>query len=101
MKKTRRRYVRFRLFQEGKRVNEKQLVTAIRKSMLSLFGEIVVGDSKLFLTDYDTKSGVGILQCSAHILERALAAASVIGTIAGTKVSFHPMKTSGTIKGLG
>ncbi|MHA1961781.1 MAG: Rpp14/Pop5 family protein [Candidatus Thorarchaeota archaeon] len=101
MKRIRRRYVRFCLFQDGKRIGEKQLATAIRNSMLSLFGEITVGDSRFFLTDYDSESGIGILQCSGHILERTLAAASLIGTIAGTKVSFHPMKTSGTIKGLG
>ncbi|MBE0526689.1 MAG: hypothetical protein IH631_07080, partial [Candidatus Thorarchaeota archaeon] len=42
----------------------------------------------------------GILQCNQPSLQQVIAAASVIGTINETTVSFEPRKTSGTIKSL-
>jgi RNase P/RNase MRP subunit POP5 len=100
VKKSRRRYVLFTLHFEGAPVSEKGLVNAIRNNLLSLYGEIAVADSKLFLNEYDEKSGVGILQCSGLMLDSVMAAAALLSFVDKTKVSFEPRKTSGTIKSL-
>lgn len=100
MKTTRKRYVSFQLHQQGEPISEKALSTEIRRVLLSLFGEIVVADSKFYLTEYDEKSGSGILQCNAKSLEMVLASAVLIYSIGKTKVGFEPKRTSGTIKGL-
>ena len=100
MKKVRRRYLLFKLHQDGSSIEGKQLSLVIWKSLLSLYGEIQAADSKLYLIDFEESSGEGVLQCSLPSLQKVIAAAAVIGSIDGTAVSFEPKKTSGTIKGL-
>lgn len=101
MKSIRKRYVRFVLHRQGPNVSEKQLSSALWGSILSLFGEVCAADSKLYIPDYDEESGSGILQCNASTLREVLAAAVLIHSINKTQISFAPLKTSGTIKGLG
>lgn len=100
MKRLRRRYILFTLHQEKHSIDEKQLSSSLWKSLLSLYGEIQASDSRLYIINYDEKTGEGILQCSLPSLPQVIAAAAVIGAINGTDVSFEPRKTSGTIKGL-
>ncbi|MCJ7817677.1 MAG: hypothetical protein MUP60_02400 [Candidatus Thorarchaeota archaeon] len=100
MKNVRRRYLFFKLHQDGPKIEEKQLSLAIWKSLLSLYGEIQAADSKLYIIEFDESLEEGILQCSLPSLQQVIAAASVIGTIDETTVSFEPRKTSGTIKSL-
>lgn len=100
MKSRRKRYVRFRLHTDGPPVNEKQLATAVRMSLLSIYGEVEVADSRFFLNEYDEASGHGILQCNAASLDRLITSAVLLSSIDGTYVSFEPKKTSGTIKAL-
>jgi RNase P/RNase MRP subunit POP5 len=100
MKKVRRRYLLFKLHQQGTQVDDKQLGSALWKSLLSLYGEIQAADSKLYIIEYDEETGEGILQCSLPSLQQVIAAAAVIGSINETAVSFEPRKTSGTIKSL-
>ena len=100
MKKIRKRYLLFKLHQDGSSIEGKKLSLTIWKSLLSLYGEIQAADSKLYLIDFEESSGEGVLQCSLPSLQQVIAAAVVIGTINGTAVSFEPKKTSGTIKGL-
>jgi RNase P/RNase MRP subunit POP5 len=100
MKSTRKRYVRFILHRQGPSVSERKLNSALWSNLLSLYGEICAADSKLYITEYDEKSGKGILQCNATTLREVLASASVLYSINSTHVSFAPLKTSGTIKGL-
>ncbi|MGY5859113.1 MAG: Rpp14/Pop5 family protein [Candidatus Thorarchaeota archaeon] len=100
MKKGRRRYLLFKLHQDGSPIDEKLLTMTLWKSLLSLYGEIQAADSKLYMIEYDESSGEGILQCSLPSLQQVIAAAAVIGSINETTVSFEPRKTSGTIKSL-
>ena len=101
MKKTRKRYLRFTLHRSGAEITEKQFSNAIWSSLLSLHGEICAADSKFYLNSYDVKKGTGILQCNAAALEKVIASAVLMDSIGNTRVSFEPMKTSGTIRGLG
>jgi RNase P/RNase MRP subunit POP5 len=100
MRKNRHRYLLFRLHKEKGSIDEKDLSIAIWRSLLSLYGEIQAADSRLYLTEFDEKEGVGILHCNAESLPQVIASAAMIGSINGVNVSFEPKKTSGTIKSL-
>lgn len=100
MKMTRRRYLSFHLHSENSTLDDKQLSTAIWKNLLSLYGEVSAADSKLYLVEFDEKSGAGILQCTATSLDNVITSAVLIGSIGKSLVSFEPKKTSGTIKAL-
>jgi RNase P/RNase MRP subunit POP5 len=67
---------------------------------MSLYGEVSAADSKLYLVEFDEKSGTGILQCTASSLDNVITSAVLIGSIGKSLVSFEPKKTSGTIKAL-
>lgn len=98
MKTERKRYVRFKLFRDGPPINEKRLAIETRKNLLSLFGEVIVADSKFFLTQYDENNGTGILQCNGKTLDYVMTSVSLLYQIDDTSVSIKPIKTSGTIK---
>ena len=101
MKKGRKRYVLFQLLIQGAPLDEKQLIRAIRESLLSLYGEVSVADSRIYLNEFDITTGVGIIQCNAVSLSQVITSAALIGNIDDTYISFAPIKTSGTLKGLG
>ena len=61
MKSRRKRYVRFCLHMDGPPVNEKQLASAVRMSLLSIYGEVEVADSRFFLNEYDERKTDGLL----------------------------------------
>ena len=100
MKQNRKRYIHFRLHQDGPNVTDRQLSNAIWKSMLSLFGEITVADARFFLNDFNEADGTGYLQCNAALAHQLIVSAALIDSIEKTRVSFEPKKTSGTIKSL-
>ncbi len=100
MKQNRKRYISFIVHRDGPPVTGKQLNTAIWKSLLSLYGEVAVSDTRLYLNEFDEDSGIGYLQCNLYRLEHVIAAAALIESIDKTKVSFEPKRTSGTIKAL-
>ncbi len=100
MKSRRKRYVRFRLHMDGPPVTDKQLASALRGSLLSIYGEVEVADSRFFLDEYDEGNGFGILQCNAASLDNLITSAVLMSSINGTSVSFEPKKTSGTIRAL-
>ncbi len=81
-------------------MTEKQIAKAIWKNVLSLYGEITTSECRLYINEYNKETGIGFLQCTAPHLDHVITAASLLGTIADTKVSFEPKKTSGTLKGL-
>ena len=101
MKPNRKRYVLFTIHQDGPSFSDKQLAATIWSNLLSLYGEIGIADCKLYINEYDEKTGIGYLQCNASKLEFVITAASLIKTVNDTKISFQPTKTSGTIKALG
>ena len=86
---------------DGPPITEKQIGTALWKNLLSLYGEVGIADCKLYINEYDPKTGIGFLQCNASKLEYIIAAAALLNIIDQTKISFQPKKTSGTIKALG
>ena len=101
MKPNRKRYILFQIHLDGPPITEKQLGTALWKNLLSLYGEVGIADCKLYINEYDPKTGIGFLQCNASKLEYIIAAAALLNIIDQTKISFQPKKTSGTIKALG
>jgi RNase P/RNase MRP subunit POP5 len=100
MKQDRRRYVLFHLHSDKGTIGDKKLIQTIRRSLLTLFGELAVADSRLYLSSYDSEEGRGVLQCTQRALYQVLASAALIGSIDGKQVSFQPLRTSGTLRGL-
>ena len=100
MKPNRKRYISFKLHQDGPPITDRQLSNAIWRSMLSLFGEIVVADARFYLNDFNEAEGTGFLQCNAGLVNQLIVSASLLDSIERTKVAFEPKKTSGTIKSL-
>lgn len=101
MKKSRRRYLAFHLHCDGPILDDEKLLSnAIWKNLLSLYGEVIAADSKLYLVSFESDKGDGILQCTLSSLEKVITSAVLIGSIGKTMVSFEPKRTSGTIKGL-
>jgi RNase P/RNase MRP subunit POP5 len=100
MKDNRKRYLLFKIHLDGPPFTIKQLSSAIWKNLLSLFGEVQISDTRLYMNEYDEKTGTGYLQCNLTQLENVITAAALIESINGTKISFEPKKTSGTIKAL-
>ena len=101
MRYHRKRHILFVVHRDGPPVSEKQLSQTLRRSILMLYGETAVADSRFFLDKYDEESGIGVLQCTSESLSNTLAAACVVSSVGETRVSFDPKRTSGTIKGLG
>ena len=100
MKSNRKRYIYFRLHQEGPPLTDRQLSNAIWQSMHSLFGELVVADARFFLNEYNEQEGIGYFQCNADRVHNVIAAAALLESIDTTRISFQPTKSSGTIKAL-
>ncbi|MFW9851110.1 MAG: Rpp14/Pop5 family protein [Candidatus Thorarchaeota archaeon] len=100
MKENRKRYLLFKVHLEGPAITIKQLSSAIWRNLHSLFGEVQISDARLYVNEYDEKTGIGYLQCNLTQLENVITAASLIESINSTKISFEPKKTSGTIKAL-
>jgi RNase P/RNase MRP subunit POP5 len=100
LRKSRRRYLLFTMHADRQPISAKHLSTALWRSLLSLYGEILAADSRLYLLNFEEATGIGVLQCNASSLQFVITAAAVIDEIEGVHVSFEPKKTSGTIKGL-
>jgi RNase P/RNase MRP subunit POP5 len=81
-------------------VDELELVKAIRKSILSLHGEIALADSRFYMNEYDSDTATGIFHCTLKLLEKVIAAAVLVYSVDKQKISIQPLKTSGTIKGV-
>lgn len=100
VRSVRKRYIRFQLVCDGPPLLTKDLAFAIRKMLLSLYGEIVVADSRLFLTKYDEESCEGILECDSRVIDYVMTAMALLYLIDSTKVSVRFIRISGTIKGV-
>ncbi|TFF92001.1 hypothetical protein EU545_02300 [Candidatus Thorarchaeota archaeon] len=100
MRMEKKRHLLFKLHRSGPPVTERRLVSAIRSSLHTLYGEVCVAASKLYLDQYNPENGEGILQCNLGNLNQVVAAACLLTRIAKTDVSFQPLKLSGTLRGL-
>ena len=94
----RRRYVRFRVHASDT-LDEKELAKAIRKSILMLYGEVTLADSRFYINEFDSATGIGIFHSTLRTLDKILASAALVYKVGRTIVSIQPLKTSGTIKG--
>ncbi|MHA1768387.1 MAG: Rpp14/Pop5 family protein [Candidatus Thorarchaeota archaeon] len=100
MRRTRKRYFRFKIHSRKGCAGTKSVLEDIWKSLLSIYGEIEAADSKLYMVEFDETTQTGILQCAEPSLHRVIAASALIASIDGRTVSFEPLKTSGTIRSL-
>ncbi len=100
MKMEKKRHLLFKLHGSGPQVTERQLVSAIRGSLHTLYGEVYVATSKLYLDEYNPENGKGILQCNLESLNQVVASACMLNRIGKTDVSFQPLRLSGSLRSL-
>lgn len=91
----RRRYLAFELEAEGP-VQQRDLVSEIQSSQLSLFGEAGAARNRLVLISFDGR--LGILRCSHTHLQETRAVIASIFYIGGVRAALRTKGVSGTIK---
>lgn len=103
----RRRYLRFEVIGE-REIDKRELMKEIWNSMYSLYGDVGVSESKLWLIDYrgvedrevgDAKCGLGVLRCAYEKVEEVRASLACIHSVNDALVGIRVVRTSGSIKG--
>lgn len=104
MHETRQRYILFsyRTLDQlsSDLLKEKDIVPAIWRSFIQLFGDYNAYKVGLWLIDFDPITKHGILRCNNKTSEMLISALTYIDKIRDRKVIFHTLATSGTIKKL-
>ena len=79
------------------------LLSEIRNSIFSLYGDVGASESKMRLIEYtnaeDTAGGMGILRCAHDKVEEVRAALACIHSANEARLSIRVIGISGTIKG--
>jgi len=103
----RRRYLRFEVIGE-REIDKRELMKEIWNSLYSLYGDVGVSESKLWLIDYrgeedcevgDAKCGLGVLRCAHDKVEEVRASLACIHSVNDARVGIRVVRTSGSIKG--
>ncbi len=93
--KRKKRYIAFELVCD-RDVDEKEFVSAIWDSMLSLFGEIGSANCGIWLEHFDGRRG--ILRCHRDALKNVKVALTLISRVGNVEVIPKVLGVSGTIK---
>ena len=103
----RKRYLRFEVISE-REIDKRELMKEIWNSLYSLYGDVGVSESKLWLIDYhgvedrkvgDAKCGLGVLRCAHDKVEEVRASLACIHSVNDARVGIRVVRTSGSIKG--
>lgn len=96
----RQRYVLFEYlhFDPKVEITEKDVIRAIWKTLTLLFGEYVAYKTGLWLIEFDPTHKYGIIRCNNITKEQLISSLAFIYEIRNSRVIFHSLKTSGTIK---
>jgi ribonuclease P/MRP protein subunit POP5 len=93
--KRKKRYIAFQLIAK-ERVDEREFISAIWNSMLSMFGELHSAHSGIWLEDFDGE--FGILRCHRDALDKVKVALTLISRVGDIDVIPKILGVSGTIK---
>jgi len=91
----RKRYIAFEII-AIKKINSKDLIVAIRESLLSLFGDYFSADAEIWLEYFNGRQG--ILRCNHTALNKVKIALTLVGKVKDCKVIPLILGVSGTIK---
>ena len=98
----RRRYLVFEWISE-RGIDKWTLLSEIRDSIFSLYGDVGASESKIRLIEYanaeDRDGGMGILRCAHDKVEEVRAALACIHSADEARLSIRVIGISGTIKG--
>ena len=98
----RRRYLVFEWISE-QGIDKWTLLSEIRDSIFSLYGDVGASESKIRLIEYanaeDRDGGMGILRCAHDKVEEVRAALACIHSANEARLSIRVIGISGTIKG--
>ena len=97
MIRTKYRWLAFEIISD-RRLDEKQVVMAIKRKIYELFGTF--GDVKFKLEEYDSEKNFGIVRCQRDDLRRLRIALGLLREIAGVKVIINDIYCSGTLRKL-
>lgn len=98
-KRMKRRYLALQV--EGKQfINERDLMDAIWKALLQLFGEYGASQARLALIEYSSQNKYAIVRCLNKALEMVRASIASITKINAKPTVIHVLRVSGTLKAL-
>lgn len=101
MKMERQRYILFEILQfENKNVEEKVVIDNLWKQFSKFFGEVGSSRIGLYLIEFNSEKSIGIIRCNQLSLSAVRAMMSTITFLEETKITFHVLKVSGTLKNL-
>ena len=98
-KRVRRRYLALRV-ESGKKVEEEELIHAIWKTMLQLFGEYGANKAGLSLIEYNKHKNLAILRCSHVALPMVRTVIASVIKINEKSAALHVLGVSGTLRAL-
>lgn len=98
-KRMKRRYLALQLV--GKQsINERDLMDALWKALLQLFGEYGASQARLTLIEYNSQKKCAIVRCLNKALEMVRASIASITEINDKPTVIHVLRVSGTLKAL-
>lgn len=80
--------------------NEKDFLSALRSSVIRLFGEYGASQTEIFLIEYDPEMRYAIVRCSHKSLPIVRASIAAVTRIADKNASLHVLLVSGTLRAL-
>ena len=98
-KRVRKRYLALRV-ESDQNVNERDLIGAVWKAVLNLFGEYGASQTNLRLIRYDRERSYMIIHCSHLALENVRTSIASITELLGKSAVLHVIGVSGTLRGL-
>ena len=79
---------------------EQDIVNAVWKAVVQLFGEYGASQAGLFLVKYNKQRNQAVLRCTLKALPMVRASIASVTRIKDKPVAFHVLRVSGTLKGI-
>ncbi|MBN1800735.1 MAG: hypothetical protein JW891_04470 [Candidatus Lokiarchaeota archaeon] len=99
VKRERQRYILFKIISENiEYLDQNEFLKSIWSSIWRFFGMKEANKIGLWLVDFKTDPGYGIIRCAHITKELIITALTLITEINGKRIIISPLKTSGTIK---
>ena len=98
MKQIKHRWIAFENL--GEPISTKELISAIRRESLRLYGILRAGDLKFLLVEFNEEKQFGIIRVSLKGLRMLRTIFFFLREINGKKVLFNDLLVSGTIRSL-
>ncbi|MEM2356995.1 MAG: Rpp14/Pop5 family protein [Candidatus Bathyarchaeia archaeon] len=88
------------IYRNNIELTKEKLQSMLLNSILTLFGEIGLVESKFKLVIFNQEKNLAIVKCAKNFLNNFRAATALINNLNGVEASIFIVKVSGTIKGV-